>query len=130
MRNFLFLFLTTLLIFLSGCASQNETVNYNTVYMERCLATGMMAVGLDDEIRLERGLPALDGMYIANVEPRSAADAAHIKRDDVLLQVGDAEVYDKESFAKAFLAQEGKKRVMVKIWRKGGIFNFELPLTF
>ncbi|MBO7434963.1 PDZ domain-containing protein [bacterium] len=118
------------LFFLFGCAAEQEVVNYNNVYMERCLSTGMMAVGLDDDIRSDTGLPALDGMYLANVEPRSAAASAHLKAGDVLLQVGELEVYDKESFAKAFLEQEGKKSVTVKVWRKGGLFNFELPLTF
>ncbi|MBR5623431.1 PDZ domain-containing protein [bacterium] len=118
------------LFFLFGCASEQEAVNYNTVYMDRCLSTGMMAVGLDDDIRADTGLPALDGMYIANVEPRSAAASAHLKTGDVLLQVGEMEVYDKESFAKAFLELEGKKRATVKVWRKGALFNFELPLTF
>ncbi|MBR5902112.1 PDZ domain-containing protein [bacterium] len=115
---------------LFGCAAEQEAVNYNNIYMERCLSTGMMAVGLDDDIRADTGLPALDGMYLANVEPRSAADSAHLKAGDVLLQVGEMEVYDKESFAKAFMELEGQKRVTVKVWRKGGLFNFELPLTF
>lgn len=130
MRKALFLFSLLFCFFLSGCASEGETINYNSVYMETCLSTGMMAVGLDDDIRAETGLPALDGMYLANVEPRSAAASAHLKTGDVLLQVGDDVVYDKESFAKAFLNNEGQKRVTVKVFRKGALFNFELPLTF
>ena len=128
MKHVLLLLSACLLI---GCASaQKESTDYNNVYMERCLATGMMAVGLDDTMREETGLPAIDGMYIANVEQGSAAYSAHIKTGDVLLQVGDEQVYDKETFAKAFLAEEGKKFTKVKVWRSGGIFTFDLPLTF
>ena len=128
MKHVLLLLSACLLI---GCASaQKESTDYNNVYMERCLATGMMAVGLDDTMREETGLPAIDGMYIANVEQGSAAYSAHIKTGDVLLQVGDEQVYDKETFAKAFLAEEGKKLTKVKVLRSGGIFTFDLPLTF
>lgn len=128
MKHLLLLLSVCLLL---GCASaQKEGTDYNHVYMERCLATGMMAVGLDDTMREETGLPAIDGMYIANVEQGSAAYSAHIKTGDVLLQVGDEQVYDKETFARAFLAEEGKKFTKVKVWRSGGIFTFDLPLTF
>ena len=69
------LFLFALLLF--GCASApQENENYNKIYMESCLKSGMMAVGLDDVLREEEGLPAVDGMYISNVEPGSAAAAA------------------------------------------------------
>ena len=71
MKHLLLLLSVCLLL---GCASaQKEGTDYNHVYMERCLATGMMAVGLDDTMREETGLPAIDGMYIANVEQGSAA---------------------------------------------------------
>ena len=121
-------FVLALLLF--GCAAtQQEGTDYNTIYMERCLSTGMMAVGLDDVMREETGLPGIDGMYIANVEQGSAAYSAHIKTGDVLLQVGDEQVYDKETFAKAFLAEEGKKMTKVKIYRGGGILTLDFPLT-
>lgn len=123
--------LLVLVCLLFGCAAtQEEGADYNSVYMERCLATGLLAVALDDVLREETGLPAIDGMYIANVEQGSAAYSAHIKTGDVLLQVGDDQVFDKETFAKAFLAEEGKKFTKVKVWRGGGIFTFDLPLTF
>lgn len=126
-----FFSLLVLAFLLLGCATtQKEGTDYNNVYMERCLSTGMMAVGLDDAMREETGLPAIDGMYIANVEQGSAAYSAHIKTGDILLQVGEDQVYDKETFAKAFLAEEGKKFTKVKVWRSGGIFTFDLPLTF
>ena len=126
--KFLPLFVLALLLF--GCAAtQQEGTDYNTIYMERCLSTGMMAVGLDDMLREETGLPGIDGMYIANVEQGSAAYSAHIKTGDVLLQVGDEQVYDKETFAKAFLAEEGKKTTKVKIYRGGGILTLDFPLT-
>lgn len=126
--KYLPLFVLALLLF--GCAAtQQEGTDYNTIYMERCLSTGMMAVGLDDMLREETGLPGIDGMYIANVEQGSAAYSAHIKTGDVLLQVGDEQVYDKETFAKAFLAEEGKKTTKVKIYRGGGILTLDFPLT-
>ncbi|MBQ7555708.1 PDZ domain-containing protein [bacterium] len=126
--KYLPLFVLALLLF--GCAATHqEGTDYNTIYMERCLSTGMMAVGLDDVLREETGLPAIDGMYIANVEQGSAAYSAHIKTGDVLLQVGDEQVYDKETFAKAFLAEEGKKTTKVKIYRGGGILTLDFPLT-
>lgn len=127
--KFLPLFVLALLLF--GCAATHqEGTDYNTIYMERCLSTGMMAVGLDDVMREETGLPGIDGMYIANVEQGSAAYSAHIKTGDILLQVGEEQVYDKETFARAFLNEEGKKFTKVKVWRSGGIFTFDLPLTF
>lgn len=126
--KYLPLFVLALLLF--GCAAtQQEGTDYNTIYMEHCLSTGMMAVGLDDMLREETGLPGIDGMYIANVEQGSAAYSAHIKTGDVLLQVGDEQVYDKETFAKAFLAEEGKKTTKVKIYRGGGILTLDFPLT-
>lgn len=126
--KYLPLFVLVLLLF--GCAATHqEGTDYNTIYMERCLSTGMMAVGLDDVLREETGLPAIDGMYIANVEQGSAAYSAHIKTGDVLLQVGDEQVYDKETFARAFLAEEGKKMTKVKIYRGGGILTLDFPLT-
>ena len=126
--KYLPLFVLVLLLF--GCAATHqEGTDYNTIYMERCLSTGMMAVGLDDVMREETGLPGIDGMYIANVEQGSAAYSAHIKTGDVLLQVGDEQVYDKETFAKAFLAEEGKKTTKVKIYRGGGILTLDFPLT-
>ena len=103
---------------------------YNKVYEDRCLSTGLLAVALDDVLREETGLPAIDGMYIASVEPKSAAAAAHVRAEDILLQVGEEQVYDKETFAKAFLAQEGQKKVKIKVWRGGGILTLDLPLTF
>ena len=125
--KFLPLLLLTFLLF--GCAAtQDEKTDYNTIYMERCLSSGMMAVGLDDVLS-ETGLPGIDGMYIANVEQGSAAAAAHIKTGDVLLQIGDEQVYDKETFAKAFLKEEGNKMTKVKIYRGGGILTFDFPLT-
>lgn len=126
--KFIPLLLLTFLLF--GCAAtQDEKTDYNTIYMERCLSSGMMAVGLDDVLRSETGLPGIDGMYIANVEQGSAAAAAHIKTGDVLLQIGDEQVYDKETFAKAFLKEEGNKTTKVKIYRGGGILTFDFPLT-
>lgn len=128
MMRYLPLLLLTFLLF--GCAAtQDEKTDYNTVYMERCLSSGMMAVGLDDVLRSETGLPGIDGMYIANVEQGSAAAAAHIKTGDILLQIGDEQVYDKETFAKAFLKEEGNKMTKVKIYRGGGILTFDFPLT-
>lgn len=127
MRRFT-LFLFALLLF--GCASApQENENYNKIYMESCLKSGMMAVGLDDVLREEEGLPAVDGMYISNVEPGSAAAAAHIKARDILLQVGEVQVYDRETFAKAFLSEEGNKETKVKVYRGGGILTLTLPLT-
>jgi C-terminal processing protease CtpA/Prc len=128
MMRILPLLLLTILLF--GCAAtQDEKTDYNTIYMERCLSSGMMAVGLDDVLREETGLPGIDGMYIANVEKGSPAAAAHIKTGDVLLQIGDEQVYDKETFAKAFLKEEGNKMTKVKIYRGGGILTFDFPLT-
>lgn len=125
-----YLSLLVLAFLLFGCAvTREEGTDYNTIYMEQCLSTGMMAVGLDDVLREETGLPAIDGMYIASVEQGSAAYSAHIKTGDVLLQVGDDQVYDKETFAKAFLAEEGKKFTKVKIYRGGGILTLDFPLT-
>jgi len=126
--KYLPLLLLALLLF--GCAAtQDEKTDYNTIYMERCLSSGMLAVGLDDVLREETGLPGIDGMYIANVEQGSAAAAAHIRTGDVLLQIGEEQVYDKETFAKAFLAVDGEKMTKVKIYRGGGILTFDFPLT-
>jgi len=128
MKKAFFLFI---LLLFSGCASAPlESEDLNNVYMERCLSTGMLPVALDEVMREETGLPALDGMYIANVEARSAASSAHVRAGDVLLQIGEEQVFDKESFARAFLAQEGNKSVKIKVWRGGGILTLDLPLTF
>lgn len=127
MRFFTLLLLAFLLF---GCASTpDENIDYNTIYMERCLSSGMMAVGLDAVLREETGLPGIDGMYVANVEQGSSAAAAHIRTGDILLQIGDEQVFDKESFARAFLAVEGQKMTKVKIYRGGGILTFDFPLT-
>lgn len=122
--------LISLALLILGCASTPESQDYNKVYEDRCLSTGLLAVALDDVLREETGLPAIDGMYIASVEPKSAAAAAHVRAEDILLQVGEEQVYDKETFAKAFLAQEGQKKVKIKVWRGGGILTLDLPLTF
>ena len=127
MKKLVTFYVTLFLLF--GCAtSQDESLNVGEIYMRQSLATGMMPVALDDALREDLGLPAIDGMYLANVEAKSAAASAKLKTGDILLQVGDEPVYDKESFARAFHAVEGNKRVPVRVWRGGGILTLYLPL--
>lgn len=129
MKKLFALALGALLLF--GCAGSGEPdYNPSTLYMQKSLATGMLPVALDDPLREDLGMPAIDGMYVASVEPKSAADSAKIRTGDILLQVGDVQVVDKETFAAAFHAVEGKRSVPVKVWRGGGILTLKLPLGF
>ncbi len=71
-------------------------------YAKWCLETGMVPVGIDEYIVHDYNLMTVRGLFIFDVEAESPADAAGIHEQDVLVQVGNGTITDKESFVQGF----------------------------
>ena len=61
----------------------------------------------------------IQGVYVENVKPSSAADNAQIKKGDIIIQIEDQEIHTLKDFKKA-IKTKGKKRFW--IFRNGAIF--------
>ena len=80
---------------------------------------GLSVAPLNDALRSENRIGRdVQGVYVASVEPDSAAARVGFQTGDVIIQVESSEVKDIESFKKA-TASETKKRFYVL--RRGGI---------
>jgi len=87
---------------------------------------GVIVRDVDDALAKEKGLPLIAGVYVEEVNERSAADGAGIRKGDVLLKVNGKEINSVPELQEAIGRYRPGQKVKVRIRR--GKQEQEMPL--
>lgn len=98
----------------------------NTGYFARPYL-GVRSQDINPAIARRYGLPAEWGTYIFDVVPQSPADRAGLRRDDIIIAIGDNEIDENATFANALFSYGPNDQVPVKIIR--GLETLTVDIT-
>ena len=83
---------------------------------------------IDDELAKDLKLNKIQGAYIAEVNKESAAEAGGIKRGDVIMKVGDAEIKNSADLQEHVARYRPGDKVKLEIYRDGNTITKEVTL--
>lgn len=104
----------------------DDIINYGMV--QRAML-GVSMLNVDKKIASLLKLSDMNGVYITEVVDKSAADNAGIRRGDVLLKIGDADVKDANSVREAVSAFSPGDTVAMTLNRNGKIISVDVTFT-
>lgn len=104
----------------------DDIINYGMV--QRAML-GVSMLNVDKKIASLLKLSDMNGVYITEVVDKSAADNAGIRRGDVLLKIGDADVKDANSVREAISAFSPGDTVAMTLNRNGKIISVDVTFT-
>ncbi|MFN8297324.1 MAG: Do family serine endopeptidase [Chitinophagales bacterium] len=83
---------------------------------------------IDDELAKDLKLNKIQGAYIAEVNKESAAEAGGIKRGDVIMKVGDADIKNSADLQEHIARYRPGDKVKLEIYRDGSNITKEVTL--
>jgi serine protease Do len=83
---------------------------------------------IDDELAKDLKLSKIQGAYIAEVNKESAAEAGGVKRGDVIMKVGDAEIKNSADLQEHVARYRPGDKVKLEIIRDGNTITKEVVL--
>ena len=83
---------------------------------------------IDDELAKDLKLSKIQGAYIAEVNKESAAEAGDVKRGDVIMKVGDAEIKNSADLQEHVARYRPGDKVKLEIIRDGNTITKEVVL--
>ena len=91
---------------------------------------GVGVAALTDELRRSLGAPgAIEGLAVTTVRPDSPADAAGVRRGDVIVAAGGAPTLDAETLRGAVaVAREREQSLLLRVWRDSGFAFLAAPV--
>lgn len=104
----------------------DDIINYGMV--QRAML-GVSMLNIDKKIASLLKLSDMNGVYITEVVDKGAADNAGIRRGDVLLKIGDADVKDANTVREAVSAFSPGDTVAMTLNRNGKIISVDVTFT-
>ena len=83
---------------------------------------------IDDELAKDLKLKKIQGAYIAEVNKESAAESAGVKRGDVIMKVGEAEIKNAADLQEHVARYRPGDKVKLEIYRDGDIIIKDVTL--
>ena len=83
---------------------------------------------IDDELAKDLKLNKIQGAYIAEVNKESAAEAGGVKRGDVIMKVGDADIKNSADLQEHVARYRPGDKIKLEIYRDGNMITKEITL--
>lgn len=83
---------------------------------------------IDDELAKDLKLQKIQGAYIAEVNKESAAEAGGVKRGDVIMKVGDAEIKNSADLQEHVARYRPGDKIKLEIYRDGNTITKDVTL--
>ncbi len=91
--------------------------------------TGLTVQRVDRWIARSLGLDRVAGVIVAEVRPKSPAQAAGVHVGDVILAVGDRDIDDSHDIRQVFLGASVGDEYVLTLWREGEELALRMQLT-
>ncbi len=101
----------------------DDLMSYGTVHRAKL---GISMASVNDEIAKNLKLSSVNGVYIADIVEDSAADAAGLKKGDVLVEIGNVKVSGAASVQEAVNNFHPGDKTQVKVIRGGEELTLEV----